>query len=68
MAHLRAATHAEWVRARSGIWGTWGPVSPEFGDWYARFMYCRPTGVDAGKAPRNHVRRYGQPSETGFST
>jgi alpha-L-fucosidase len=60
----------EWFRdAKFGIWAHWGPqCQPEFGDWYARFMYLqgRPSWMQGESPYENHVRRYGHPSETGF--
>lgn len=53
----------DWFRdAKFGIWAHWGPqCQPEKGDWYAREMYLPGSG-----AYRDHVQRYGPPSQTGF--
>jgi alpha-L-fucosidase len=50
-----------WLRdAKFGIWVHFGPQSAgESGDWYARNLY------KPGQANRNHLRRYGHPSEVG---
>lgn len=53
----------DWYRnAKFGIWAHWGPQCvPEFGDWYARFMY------DEGSSAYNyHIKKYGHPSKVGF--
>jgi alpha-L-fucosidase len=51
-----------WLRdAKFGIWVHFGPQSAgESGDWYARNLY------KPGPAYRNHLRRYGHPSEVGY--
>jgi alpha-L-fucosidase len=51
-----------WLRdAKFGIWVHFGPQSAgESGDWYARNLY------KPGPAYRNHLRRYGHPSEIGY--
>lgn len=53
----------EWLReAKFGIWVHFGPQSAgESGDWYARHLY-KPTH----HAYRNHIKRYGHPSEVGY--
>lgn len=53
----------EWFRnAKFGIWAHWGPqCEPEFGDWYARFMYFQDSDTY-----RHHVATYGHPSRVGF--
>ena len=53
----------EWFRdAKFGIWAHWGPqCQPERGDWYARMMY-----VEGSSQYRDHLARYGHPSQAGF--
>ena len=53
----------DWFRdAKFGIWAHWGPqCEPESGDWYARNMYL----PDKGHY-KEHLERYGHPSEVGF--
>jgi alpha-L-fucosidase len=53
----------EWFRdAKFGIWAHWGPqCQPERGDWYARNMYLQGT-----PQYRDHLERYGHPSQAGF--
>jgi alpha-L-fucosidase len=53
----------EWFRdAKFGIWAHWGPqCQPERGDWYARNMYLEGT-----PQYRDHLERYGHPSQAGF--
>lgn len=53
----------EWYRnARFGIWAHWGPqCEPEFGDWYARWMY-----IEGSDTYNYHVKKYGHPSRSGF--
>jgi alpha-L-fucosidase len=52
-----------WLRdAKFGIWVHFGPQSAgESGDWYARNLY-----KPSHPAYRNHLRRYGHPSEAGY--
>ena len=52
-----------WLReAKFGIWVHFGPQSAgESGDWYARKLYTEGTS-----AYRNHLRKYGHPSEVGY--
>ncbi|MBU3821411.1 alpha-L-fucosidase [Flavobacteriaceae bacterium XHP0103] len=52
-----------WLRdAKFGIWVHFGPQSAgESGDWYARRLYSQGT-----KANKNHLKRYGHPSEVGY--
>jgi alpha-L-fucosidase len=52
-----------WLReAKFGIWVHFGPQSAgESGDWYARKMY-----VPGTPANRNHLARFGHPSEHGY--
>lgn len=52
-----------WLReAKFGIWVHFGPQSAgESGDWYARHLY-KPNHV----AYKNHLNRYGHPSEEGY--
>jgi len=60
----------EWFRdAKFGIWAHWGPqCQPEFGDWYARFMYleARSEWMHGETAYQHHLKHYGHPSRTGF--
>jgi len=47
--------------AKFGIWVHFGPQSAgESGDWYARHLYKE------GIACKNHLKRYGHPSESGY--
>lgn len=52
-----------WLRdAKFGIWVHFGPqAAGESGDWYARNLYS-PSKL----AYRNHLKRYGHPSELGY--
>jgi alpha-L-fucosidase len=52
-----------WLReAKFGIWVHFGPQSAgESGDWYARHLY-KPGHL----AYKNHLKRYGHPSEVGY--
>ncbi|MHB9141123.1 MAG: alpha-L-fucosidase [Paludibacter sp.] len=52
-----------WLRdAKFGIWVHFGPQSAgESGDWYARNMYKPGT-----TAYKNHIKKYGHPSEVGY--
>ncbi|MDD4116090.1 MAG: alpha-L-fucosidase [Massilibacteroides sp.] len=52
-----------WLReAKFGIWVHFGPQSAgESGDWYARNMYKQGT-----IAYKNHLKKYGHPSEVGY--
>jgi alpha-L-fucosidase len=52
-----------WLReAKFGIWVHFGPQSAgESGDWYARRLYVQGT-----LAYRNHLRKFGHPSEVGY--
>lgn len=53
----------QWLRdAKFGIWVHFGPQSAgESGDWYARHLY-----KPYHHAYRNHLQRYGHPSEVGY--
>lgn len=53
----------EWLRdAKFGIWVHFGPQSAgESGDWYARNLY-----KEEHRAYKNHLKRYGHPSEFGY--
>jgi len=53
----------KWLRdAKFGIWVHFGPQSAgESGDWFARRMYQPGT-----LAYRNHMRKYGPPSVSGY--
>ncbi|HEU6449215.1 MAG TPA: alpha-L-fucosidase [Verrucomicrobiae bacterium] len=53
----------DWLRqAKFGIWVHFGPqASGESGDWYARKMY-----VPGTLAYKNHLKKYGPPSEFGY--
>jgi alpha-L-fucosidase len=52
-----------WLReAKFGIWVHFGPqASGESGDWYARKLYTPGTS-----AYKNHLEKYGHPSESGY--
>lgn len=53
----------DWLReAKIGFWVHFGPqASGESGDWYARKLYN-----ENEPAHRNHLKRYGHPSEIGY--
>lgn len=53
----------QWLRdAKFGIWVHFGPqAAGESGDWYARHLY-----KEEHKAYKNHLKRYGHPSEAGY--
>ncbi len=53
----------DWLReAKFGIWVHFGPQSAgESGDWYARRLYSQGT-----IANKNHLTKYGHPSEVGY--
>lgn len=53
----------DWLReAKFGIWVHFGPqAAGESGDWYARNLY-----KEEHNAYKNHVNRYGHPSEMGY--
>ncbi|MDE5738954.1 MAG: alpha-L-fucosidase [Bacteroidaceae bacterium] len=55
----------EWLRdAKFGIWVHFGPqAAGESGDWYARHLYKE---RENHQAYRNHLNRYGHPSEVGY--
>ena len=52
-----------WLRdAKFGIWVHFGPqAAGESGDWYARNLY-----KEDHQAYKNHLKRYGHPSEMGY--
>ena len=52
-----------WLRdAKIGFWVHFGPqAAGESGDWYARNLY-----KEDHKAYKNHLQRYGHPSEKGY--
>jgi alpha-L-fucosidase len=52
-----------WLRdAKFGIWVHFGPqAAGESGDWYARKLY-----VPGTTAYKNHLKKYGHPSESGY--
>lgn len=52
-----------WLReAKFGIWVHFGPQSAgESGDWYARNLY-----KEGHQAYKNHLKRFGHPSEIGY--
>jgi len=52
-----------WLReAKFGIWVHFGPqAAGESGDWYARKLY-----VEGTSAYKNHLKKYGHPSESGY--
>ncbi len=53
----------EWLReAKFGIWVHFGPqAAGESGDWYARNLY-----KSDKSAYKNHLKKYGHPSEVGY--
>ncbi|MBE3069014.1 MAG: alpha-L-fucosidase [Planctomycetes bacterium] len=53
----------DWFRdAKLGIWAHWGPQAvPMAGDWYARNMY-----IQDNRQYKDHLERYGHPSELGY--
>ena len=53
----------EWLReAKIGFWVHFGPqAAGESGDWYARNLY-----KEEHPAYKNHLRRFGHPSEVGY--
>ena len=53
----------QWLRdSKFGIWVHFGPQSAgESGDWYARNLY-----KEEHHAYKNHLKRYGHPSEVGY--
>lgn len=53
----------DWLRdAKFGIWVHFGPqAAGESGDWYARNLY-----KEEHNAYKNHLKRYGHPSEVGY--
>ena len=64
----------EWFRdAKFGIWAHWGPQTvPEYGDWYARFLYGPQPPIASDWEQRNtwrfyedHLKRFGHPSVQG---
>jgi len=52
-----------WLReAKFGIWVHFGPqAAGESGDWYARKLYAEGTSAN-----KNHLKKYGHPSEVGY--
>lgn len=53
----------QWLRdAKFGIWIHFGPqAAGESGDWYARRLY-----YEQDEAYKNHLKRFGHPSEVGY--
>ena len=53
----------QWLRdAKFGIWVHFGPqAAGESGDWYARRLY-----YEQDEAYKNHLKRFGHPSEVGY--
>jgi len=53
----------EWFRdAKLGIWAHWGPQAvPMAGDWYARNTY-----IEGQRQYKDHLEKYGHPSEHGY--
>lgn len=53
----------DWLReAKIGFWVHFGPqAAGESGDWYARNLY-----IEGHNAYKNHLKRYGHPSEVGY--
>src|SRR6516165_3897081 len=60
---LQQYQYPDWFRdAKFGIWAHWGPQAvPRQGDWYAREMYEEGSGDY-----KDHLSRYGHPSEHGY--
>ncbi len=60
---LKQYQYPDWFRdAKFGIWAHWGPQAvPRHGDWYARELY-----VDGNDDYKDHLARYGHPSQKGY--
>ena len=63
MESLKQYKCPDWFRdAKFGIWAHWGPQCvPIMGDWYAKRMY-----VPGDKDYKDHIERWGHPSEHGY--
>jgi alpha-L-fucosidase len=57
-----------WREAKIGMWLHWGPQSVgEDGDWYAKWIYMpRHAWPNYTNVYKNHLKRFGHPSEFGF--
>lgn len=57
-----------WKDAKIGMWLHWGPQSVgREGDWYAKWIYMpKHAWKKYGDVYRNHVERYGHPSQHGY--
>ncbi|MEO6849920.1 MAG: alpha-L-fucosidase, partial [Mucilaginibacter sp.] len=60
---LKQYKYPEWFKdAKFGIWAHWGPQAvPRHGDWYARGLYD-----ENSDDYKDHLARYGHPSQTGY--
>jgi alpha-L-fucosidase len=60
---LKQYKYPDWFRdAKLGMWAHWGPQAvPMAGDWYARNMY-----IEGQRQYKDHLERYGHPSEHGY--
>jgi len=60
---LKGNQYPKWFTdGKLGIWAHWGPQSvPMEGDWYARQMY-----EEGSKDYKDHVARYGHPTQKGY--
>jgi len=60
---LKGNRYPKWFTdGKLGIWAHWGPQSvPMEGDWYARQLY-----EEGSKDYKDHVARFGHPSEKGY--
>lgn len=60
---LKQNRYPAWfTEGKLGIWAHWGPQAvPMEGDWYARLMY-----EEGSKDYKDHVARYGHPTERGY--
>jgi alpha-L-fucosidase len=60
---LKGNRYPKWfTEGKLGIWAHWGPQAvPMEGDWYARLMY-----EEGSKDYKDHVARFGHPSQKGY--
>jgi len=60
---LKQYKYPDWFRdGKLGMWAHWGPQAvPMAGDWYARNMY-----IEGQRQYKDHLERYGHPSEHGY--
>lgn len=60
---LKGNHYPKWfTEGKLGIWAHWGPQAvPMEGDWYARQMY-----EEGSKDYKDHVARFGHPSQKGY--